>query len=661
MRGKSAVLGAAVTLAWSGLLGAQEEPKLKPPPDDPVTLRRPQPIPWATASITGLDGEDVRDFGGRFFTDSLRRVPGLEVQRVSSTESNVSARSYNDDTSASQGILGLLDGRQVYNEFFGGVFWDTLPITLDDIERVDVVRGPGSFLYGPNAMHGLVNIETRSPMKYRMKDGRREALLDEELSIAGSYGSYRSSTQSLTYVRREPTFGFKGKIVRDDIDEFQPAGKNTKDKMFLDLRYETILGGDPDQRLDVGLGASRQKFNVLIPSSLVFDGSQFATDGREEFLRALYTAGSLQGQGQLRVAATFTHFDATSDPAGVFTTNPVYQPFRVVVDSGDLDVQYSREIFESHLLTGGAGARFATFDTVDQDVSDGRHGTVLSWIFVQDEITLHPSFRVTVGARLDHHSVTGTAVSPRLAAVWRLDEQEEGGHFLRASAGYGYRNPSLRELWFDMPATARGGTLVTVRGNKALDPEQMRSYELGYWAQPALNLRYSATAYYNLVNELVQFLQDPAAPTVFRPFNQGSDEAFGGELEVEVQPATWLYGFANYSYEVRRDRRTGDRNKSGPRNKANLGVRLSPVAPLTCSVWATYFDEVQFFDPTGFKTAPLDAYLLVNARIAYRVPFAGTDSLVFLQAFNLLDHDHRESPEGSSYGLLLLAGFEARW
>src|SRR5262245_12457923 len=216
MRGT--VLGMLLAAAWTAAAAAQDEKlRLKEPPQDVLTLRRPQPFPWATATMTVLDGDDVREFGGRFFTVSLRRVPGLEVQRVTSTESNVSARSYNDDTSSSQGILGRLDGRQVYNEFFGGVFWETLPITLDDIERFDVIRGPGSFLYGPNALHGLINIETRSPMSYKK---------GEELSLAGSYGSYHSSTQTVTFVRREETFAFKGKVARDDIDEFEPSGKN---------------------------------------------------------------------------------------------------------------------------------------------------------------------------------------------------------------------------------------------------------------------------------------------------------------------------------------------------------------------------------------------------------------------------------------------------
>ncbi len=651
MRGKTVVLGLVLAAAGTALSEAQEDSRLKDPPEDRISIRRPQPFPWATATMTVLDHDDVQDFGGRFFTDSLRRVPGLEVQRVSSTESNVSARSYNDDSSSSQGILGLLDGRQVYNEFFGGVFWETLPVTLDDIERVDVIRGPGSFLYGPNAMHGVINIQTKSPLKY----ADDKLVLEEELSISGSYGSYRSSTQSITYVRRESAFGFKGKVVRDDIDEFQPAGRNAKDKTFLDLRYEMLLGADPNHRLDVGLGASRQKFNVLIPTfgspPFQVPAAEFATEGREEFLRVLYTIGSLKSWGLLRVNATFTHFDASSVPSGV------YAPFSVVLDSSDLDVQYSHEIIPRNLVTAGAGVRSASFDTDDQDVSNGRHGTALGWVFLQDEITLHPALRLTLGARLDHHSVTGNAVSPRLAAVWRLQEKEEGGHYLRASAGYGFRNPSLRELWFNMPVPSAGGAVL---GNKQLDPEQMRAFELGYWAQPIPKLRYTANAYYNLVDRLVQFLQEAPGTPVFRPFNVDNDEAFGGELEIEVQATRWLYGFANYSYEIRRNRDTGVRNPSGPRHKGTLGARITPLDGLTGCLWATGFDDVEFVNPDGSFIGSTDGYILLNARIAYK-PFEKNESLVFVQAFNLLDHDHREHPQGDRYGMLFLAGVEARW
>jgi outer membrane receptor protein involved in Fe transport len=634
-------------------------------PRELVTPPVPLPLARAPSSITLLEGGEMETLGVRFLTDALRRVPGLEVQRISSTESNVSVRSYNDDSSSSQGILGLVDGRQVYNEFFGGVLWEALPVDLGDVERVEVVRGPSSFQYGPNAMHGLVNIVTKSPMRY-LRDARGketdEPDLSEEIVVAGSYGSYRSSTSSVTYVRREPDFAFKAKLVRDDIGEFEPSGGNAKDKAFFELRYETLLGAK-DRRLDVSAGASRQKVNALIPTFGPLPAAEFAGDTVEEFVRGALTWGG-PADGQFKARASFTHFEVDTVPQGVFVASPVYEPFTARVETGDLNVEYSKNLMDRHVATLGAGARYASFTTEDQDVSDGRHSTTLVSLFLQDEVEIAKgSFWLTAGGRWDNHSVAGNALSPRVAVVWRMADGEDpvqDGHFLRASAGYGYRNPSLRELWFDMPVLGGAATIV---GNRRLDPEQMRSFELGYLGQPGGGARYSINAYYNLVDRLVQFLPDPSNPLLLEPQNIGKEDACGVEAEVEVPLRPWVAGFGNYAYEIRRDRDTGKRNPSGPRNKANAGLRVElPAEGLSLSLWGNFFDKTAFIDPAGGAViGAVDDYFLLNARIACRLPWGRGDARVYVQAFNMLDHDHREHPEGDRYGLLLVAGFEARW
>ncbi len=589
-------------------------------------------------------GDDLPTLGVRFLSDTLRLAPGLEVQRMSSTESGVSVRGYNDDSSASQGILGLLDGRQVYNEFFGGVVWEMLPVTLEDIEQVEVLRGPGSFLHGPNAMHGLVAIRTRSPLQYK----------DEEVRTWSSYGSYRSSTAGALYVRREPTMGFKGKVVWDDLSGFDPRDRNAKDKSFLELRYETLLGGSQDHRLDITGGASQQKVNILIPSFGGLPAAQFANDTLEGFVRVNHTYQELKTQ------VSWTRFESVSLPDQIFA------PFEVILDTLDADMQFSKRFFESHTVTVGTGHRVAAFETEDLDVSEGRHDTGLSWAFVQDEIEIQKELWLTLGFRVDRHSVTGSNVSPRLAAVWKFaaggedrGKDEDRGHYLRASAGSGFRNPSLRELWFNMPVGP-----ATIRGNKDLEAEQMRSFELGYWGQPRGDFRMRANVYYNLVDRLVNFLQDPAAPPgTFRPQNDDKEDAYGAELELEQQFRDDLHGFANYSYGIRRDRDTHRRNPAAPRHKANAGLRKTfNEERITAVLWATFFDDVEFVDPAGGGAiGAVDAYTLLNARISWRPPLGDGRSHVFLQAFNLLDHDHREHPEGDSYGLILMGGVELVW
>lgn len=604
----------------------QDIPVVRPSPIAP-----PQPLPRAPSTISVLSGDDLRDLGVRFFSDGLRRVPGMEVTRISSTEANVSLRGYNDDTSAAQGILALVDGRQVYNEFFGSVVWETLPVSLQEIERVDVIRGPGSFLHGPNAMHGLVNIVTRSPLQYR----------DREVIVSGSGGSYRSNEATLTYVRREGDTAVKATLAWDDIAEFQPSHQDAKDKRFLELRAEHAF--EAGHRIDLSAGISRQKFNVLIPTFGILPPTEFANEAQEEFVKAVWSFGSL------RVQAAWTHFDSESIPENVF-----YSSFDTLLDTADLDVQYSISPFANHQVTAGAGYRLSTFTTDNLDVSGDRHSTGLEWIFLQDEITLARDLWITGGVRVDHHSTSGTNASPRLAVVW----EAQPDHFLRASFGTGFRNPSLREIWFDMPVA---GGLAAVQGTHDLKAEQVRSFELGYSGRPMKDLSLQVNGYYNRFDRLIEFRS--TSPTTFAPLNANKEEAYGVETEITYLVTDWLSVFANHAFGIRRDRETHDRNPSAPRHKANAGARLSSSGGFSAMLWATYFDDVEFSDPTGSVfLGTVEEYALLNLRASYRIAVgAKSEARAFVQAFNLLDHDHHEHLQGDSYGLILTGGLELQW
>jgi outer membrane receptor for ferrienterochelin and colicin len=131
-----------------------------------VSTKTPGDVIGNPSSLSVLRQVEIRGSAARAASDVLRLVPGLEVQRVYSTLSNVSVRGFIDAPTTAQGILCLIDGRQTYNEFLGNPLWDQLMLIPEDIEEIEVIRGPGSFLYGPNAMHGLVNFRTKAPLDY---------------------------------------------------------------------------------------------------------------------------------------------------------------------------------------------------------------------------------------------------------------------------------------------------------------------------------------------------------------------------------------------------------------------------------------------------------------------------------------------------------------
>lgn len=653
-----------ITLAVAaGMLSASHELLAQRDPFEvdisDLATRTNRSIVLSPSSVSVLTGDDVRRSGVRFITDVLRLVPGLEVQRVSSTESNVNARGYNDSSSAAQGMLALVDGRQAYNEFFGNAFWDSLPVSIDSLERIDVIRGPGSFLYGPNAMHGVVNFVTKSPLQYAERD---------YLSFSSSAGSYQSVTSDLIYVTRDPEkhSGIKFTASWDDIRQFEPRGDNARDKVFGEIRYEKdFSGGDEtfDHTLEVTGGVSQQKFDVLIATvelspGVVIPPTSFESDAEEAFLKANYTLDGFRAQ------VSWTGFDTDALPEAF------YSPFTLHLDTIDVDLQYTFELQKGHNVTVGSGYRYSNFETEDPDVSSGDHHTNLGWAFVQDEMELTEELLVTAGVRADWHSEAGSVTSPRIALVWGFDrwesaDEREPGDFrqaLRASAGYGFRNPSLRELWFNLPVTVPSLPPIVVNGNTSLDPEKIRSYEVSYYGWPLQKLRGSVSAHYNLIDDLVGFGGTLVGGTIQgMPSNQSDEETYGIEAEGEYflvdESADPVYSlFGNYSYAVRRDRDTDTLVRFGPRNKANLGLRVASNG-LTASLWANYFGEA-FADSAPFDE--VNDYLIVNGNLSYRV-FGNEESRatcsVFVNAFNLLDKDHKEHPSGDHYGLILTGGF----
>jgi iron complex outermembrane receptor protein len=648
-------------------LTQEEPPRLKPPPDEQSTSLSPTILSRSSATISVITGADLSMLGVRTLTDALRIIPGMEVQKLSASESGVSVRSYGGPGSARQGILALDDGRQVYNEFFGGVWWESLMVSMDEIKRVEVLRGPGSFLYGPNAMHGLINIVTMSPLDYA-----EGTLATKQVFLSAAAGSYASNVETATFVKREGNTGIKVTVCHDDIDEFEHH-VDTSNKLFASVRFQTRI--DDAQLLEFSGGASQHKFDVFFPpifiSGIQLDAATYTTHSQEYFLKANYQFGD-----GLKVQATWSRFTAFGQPD--FT----YLPFHLLLDVADIDVQYSVNPIRNNHVTLGTGYRYAGFDTQGNDVSDGRHSIGLGWFFIQDELTLLRDLFVTAGARLDAHTVSGVTVAPRVAVVWEFvppsvvtiagKDVLEPGQSVRATMGYGYRTPGLRDLWFDMPLNSSDmkpplppPNTITVTGNRDLKPEEIRSFEVGYWGRPHRQLQAECSLYYNLYDRLFAFSQNPgsAPPDIEASrHNLNREDTYGVEANVEYQLTGEIYTFANYAYEIRRDRDTHNGIPGGPRNKVNVGARVINEKSLSGMLWVNYFGAVEFRDKfSGASLGSVPSYVLLNAKIWYPIRLGSADGRVFLQGFNLLDNVHREYPGTQEYGLLALAGVEIAW
>lgn len=605
-----------------------------------VSSLQERSVATAPSSVSVLKGRTGTRSGARYVSDPFRMIPGVEVQRISSTESNIAFRGFAESSISAQGVLGILDGRQVYNAFLGNVQWDQLAVRLEDIDQSEVVRGPGSFVHGPNAMHGVISIETKSPLAYE----------ESTASVTAHAGSYDSAVVGSTVVKRTTSSGFKISAQYDDIGQFEnDRGGDTRNKGFVNAAYEWQLEGNEDHVIGLSGGFSQQEFDLLLIALEEIPQSNAADRARDLFFKIDYKQGDpkkLSFKGQLN----WNGFDVEFDPA------QYYEPFSL-----DLDTLYTDGrmtwITDPHQVTGGAGYRFSTFDTSDADVTDGSHSVNEFWVFAQDEWKLTDALELTFGARVDYHSEVGTNISPRLALVWRFKKNQ----YLRGSAGRGFRNPSLRELWFDMEITGVPGLPpITIAGNTDLKAESLTSYEIGYvgaWGTSNKLFEANANVYFNTIEDLVEFQGDPNDPLTVLPVNQENDEVFGFELEGRYFMDESLYAFGNYSYSRRKRHPAGEPSRTIPRHTVSAGVSYSSER-WSVMLWANWRDASEF------DAIPVDSYLLLNGSVSYRFDVAHKDSgpgQAFVRFFNLLNDKHREHPQGDEYGLIITGGLQFDW
>ncbi|MCA8944203.1 MAG: TonB-dependent receptor [Planctomycetes bacterium] len=636
-------------VAWEG-----EQTSAASAKRESVTRRREQPVPGAPSSVTVLRGRDLTRSGARHLSDALRVVPGVEVQRISSTESGVAFRGYADSTTALQGTLGLVDGRQVYNQFLGNVLWDQLPVRLEDVKRIEVIRGPGSFIHGPNAMHGVVSIETKSPLEYE----------EDSVSTIAHAGNHGSLVIGNTVVGRAEGSGIKATAQWEDIDPFDPSTTSGQNKGFFETAFETELDNDPNHVLGLSGGFAQQEFDLLLPSLDVIPSSGVHSRSRDLFVSAHYRAGDPDVRS-FEARTSWSGFNSES------TTLGLYPSFGVDLDTFDIDLQSTwRE--DIHLLTIGLGYRHSTFETHDLDVSGGRHSVDQGWLFAQEEVRPTESLSLTLGLRGDGHSQIESSLSPRVALVWECTDD----HFLRASAGRGFRSPSLRELWFDMPVQGVPGVpgTLTIGGNSDLDPESLTSFELGYsgaWGTllgiaPGTiiptdetssdhQLELGVNGFFNRVDDLISFEPDPGDPTRVIPANQDDEDAYGFEVEGRYVFSDSMAVFANLTKVIRKDRATDSRNRLAPPHTANAGVTFSRFG-FDAMLWTNYYDHTELFG------IPIGSYVTVNGSVSYA--FELNDRAtgdVFLRVFNAFDDAHREHPEGAVLGRIVTAGVRIDW
>jgi len=439
--------------------------------------KKPERLLDAPASVFVITAEDIRRAGAHSLPEALRLAPNLHVAQRSSYGYSISARGLNgSNNSASNKLLVMIDGRSVYAPLFSGVFWDMQDLMLEDVERIEVISGPGGTLWGVNAVNGVINITTRSAA------ATQGGLAVLRGATDGGDAAFRQGGSS-----GETSWRVYGKLLQ------RAHGENGDGKRIRDAWRQAQLGFRADWKdgadtVSVNGNAYRGEPEQPEPGEISVSGTTLRL-GDIDTAGANLTARwerALADGGRLSVQAYLDH-----------TRREVPPTFVESLQIADLQFQHTLPAWGRHSLVWGANLRHSWDEVENSEVIaflPAQTEQTWSSLFAQDEIALRPDLSLVVGARAERNVYTGLEFLPSVRLSWRLAPQ----HALWTALSRTVRAPTR----LDVDAFIPGRPPYLLRGGPRVRSEVARVFELGYRGQPLPGLSYSATLFHNRYDHL---------------------------------------------------------------------------------------------------------------------------------------------------------------
>jgi outer membrane receptor for ferrienterochelin and colicin len=636
----------------------------------------PLDAPNATAIITA---QDIRMTGLTNITDLLRRAAGVEVNQVTPSHAEVSIRGLNRRTSNK--VLLLLDGHSQRLDFLGTAWYNQLPINVEDIERIEIIRGPASALYGADAFSGIINIITRKPG-------------DGSSFVAGGAGSNAQARGVASFTGRTGKLAYHYGFGYRQLDNaVVPVGPNRVDVISLTgsarrAQQAAWVNGDMTYEFKKGAVASvggTLYYGENTLQGLSRLGQVTAPDSVESNLHA-----SITTPVGIKLASWWDRIDGNAGPSYVTPGAIDVIGKNVLQNIADVDLSWSGrfKLLVPQNFTIGGGYRYKEISWAWLDDQHQQHH---AGAYIQDVIELAKPLTLQIGARLDHHPLlSALQFSPRGSLVYRFLEQQS----LRVSIGRAFRGPSFLESYLQLPnGTPLRGVTAYGLGNPELDPESIVSYELGYQNQMSDYFALEANVYFNMVKDAILFtnagrypLQDYTSGQVgfdssvdafaatslsFRNEN-ASFRQVGGELGVRFYPVAGLDVFSNYSVHdtspvstagidpVRAKEQQTSLHKvnAGVQWRAKFGLDLAAdVSWFSPQLWVEQVTDIE--QGVRYEALKQPSFTMVNGRIGYRFWDERLD--VGVVGTNLAFQDRRQHPYGQPIDTRVLGTAKLRF
>jgi vitamin B12 transporter len=583
-----------------------------------TATRTEQPKLELASSTTLMSFEDLKKAGKETAADALAAVPGLDVVQNGGPgkTADIFIRGAN-----SEHTLVMMDGVEVNDPMSPGRNFDFGHLSLDNIDRIEIVRGPQSTLYGSDAMGGVINIITKKG------EGKSRGFISAE---TGSYGTFR---EALGVSGGTDTVNYSLEISRLDSKGFSESGEkygNTEKDGYNNTTLSGSIGFKPAKNLELNLISryitARNHLDNFAGAG--GDDPNYITDARQFLLAADSRLSLLNGKWGQRLGISYNNMRRDlSNPTDRF------QPF----DSQEglykgrifkIDWQHNLYLHPTNTVTAGIeyqqewGESTYSWESLwgpGESSFPGKSARTTGF-YLQDSIKIQDTFFMTLGVRFDHHDRFGTETTYRIAPALLL----KSGTKLKATYGTGFKAPSLYQLY--APATAWG--LV---GNQNLEPEKCNGWDIGI-EQFLFNdrLTISFTYFQNNFEDLIlyDFIQG------YININQADTKGF--EIFMSAGPLRNLTINGSYTYTDATDKETGEQLLRRPKHKANLTFNLRLFKKANANLFIIYVGKrLDLFPYPTITEAP--AYTLFNLAASYQL---SKNIEVFGRIDNLLDQDY---------------------
>jgi iron complex outermembrane recepter protein len=569
--------------------------------------RRAERLSDAPASIYVITNDDIRRSGVTSLPEALRLAPNLQVARTSSSAYAISARGFNN--SIGNKLLVLIDGRTVYTPLFSGVFWDTQDVMLEDIDRIEVISGPGGTLWGANAVNGVINIITR------------DARATQGTLIAGGGGNLEAGG-SARYGGKFGTDGHYrvyGKYFDRDNTE-QASGASVSDGWHSgQAGFRTDWGGG-SRNFTVQGDVYQGRLEQTLPGKTSTDGANLLGRWNQR----------LAGGSDFRVQGYVDHSER--DVPGTF---------REKLDIFDVEFHHGLPAGASQHVLWGGGYRYAR-DRVENSpglafLPASRN---LDWanLFVQDEIRITRAVEVTAGVKLESNDYTGWETLPSLRLAWKPATDQ----LLWTALSRVVRAPARLDRDLFIPASQP----FLLAGGPNFRSEIANVLEIGNRGQPSSAVSYSITAFYQDYDHLRSLEPGPNGALVLGNLMEGTSKGVEAWGTYQVMRA-WRVsgGVLLLDMDLKSKPGSADSNTAAHGNDPDYQVLLRSAHSLT----DRHELDILVRSVGELPNPNVPSYTAVDVRLGWR-PVRDLEVSLTLQ--NLLDSSHPEfgaSPARSEF------------